>query len=75
MDRAGLKQKVIHESGEFLTVFLFLAPLFGAFSTYRMLLLDQFGEAFFQYGTAFVNALVLSKIILIGGIFAGGQTA
>jgi hypothetical protein len=66
MDRAGLKQKVIHESGEFLTVFLFLAPLFGAFSTYRMLLLNQFREASFQYGTAFINALILSKIILIG---------
>jgi hypothetical protein len=66
MDKAGLKQKVIHELREFLAVFLFLAPLFCAFSAYRMLLLDQFKEESFEYGGAFLNALVLSKIILIG---------
>jgi hypothetical protein len=31
-----------------------------------MLLLDEFEEKYFAYGTALVNALVLSKIILIG---------
>jgi hypothetical protein len=66
MDEPGLKQRILHELGEFLKVFLFLAPLFCAFSTYRMLLLNQFGEKYFAYGTAFVNALILSKIILIG---------
>jgi hypothetical protein len=31
-----------------------------------MLLLEQFEGKYFAYGTAFVNALVLSKIILLG---------
>jgi hypothetical protein len=62
----NLKQRIIHESREFLKVFLFVAPFFCAFATYRMLLLDQFEEKYFAYGTAFVNALVLSKIILLG---------
>jgi len=66
MDKARLKQRIIHELGEYLTVFLFLAPLFGAFSTYRMLLLGQFREGSFEYGTALINALILSKIVLIG---------
>ena len=66
MDEPTLKQRMIHELGEFLKIFLFLAPLFCAFSTYRMLLLDQFGEKYFAYGAALFNALVLSKIILIG---------
>jgi hypothetical protein len=66
MDKAGLKQKAIHEFREYLTVLLFLAPLFGAFSTYRMLLQGRFREGSFEYGTALINALILSKIILVG---------
>jgi len=66
MDKSGLKQKIIHELGEYLTIFLFVAPLFCAFATYRMLLLNQFREKSFEYGTALINALVLSKVILIG---------
>ena len=66
MDKSGLKQKIIHELREYLTIFLFVAPLFCAFATYRMLLLNQFREKSFEYGTAFINALVLSKVILIG---------
>jgi hypothetical protein len=66
MGELSLKQRIIHEAGEFLKVFLFVAPPFCAFSTYRMLLLNQFGEKYFAYGTAFVNAFVLSKIILLG---------
>jgi hypothetical protein len=62
----GLKQRLIHEVWEFLRIFLYLAPFFCAFATYRMLLLDQFKEKYFAYGAAFVNALVLSKIILLG---------
>jgi hypothetical protein len=61
-----LKQRIIQESREFLKVFLFVAPFFCAFATYRMLLLDQFEEKYFAYGTALVSALVLSKIILLG---------
>ena len=64
--KRSLKQRIIHEVGEFLRIFLYLAPFFCAFATYRMLLLDQFEEKYFAYGAALVNALVLSKIILLG---------
>jgi hypothetical protein len=66
MDKARLKHKLLHELVEFLKVFLFLAPLFCAFSTYRMLVLNQFGDRYLAYGAAFFNAFILSKIILIG---------
>jgi hypothetical protein len=62
----NLKQKIIHESREFLKVFLFVAPFFCAFATYRMLLRHEFGNKYFEYGAAMVNALVLSKVILVG---------
>src|SRR5215831_18819582 len=73
MDKAGLKQKAIHELREYLTVLLFLAPLFVAFSTYRMLLQGRFREGSFEYGTALINALILSKIILIGEYLRVGK--
>jgi hypothetical protein len=73
MGELSLKQRIIHEIGEFLKVFLFIAPLFCAFATYRMLLLDQFGQKLFAYGTAFINALLLSKIILVGDYLRLGK--
>jgi hypothetical protein len=66
MDKPKLKQRISHEFGEFVRVFLFLAPLFFAFATYRMAILKDFGGKYFAYGAALVNALLLSKIILIG---------
>ena len=66
MDEPKLKQRIIHELGEFLRIFLFLAPLFSAFATYRMAILEEFGGKYFAYGAALVNALLLSKIILLG---------
>ena len=62
----SLKQRIVRELAEFLRIFLYVAPFFCAFATYRMMLLDQFDAKYFAYGTAFVNALVLSKIILTG---------
>ena len=64
MEKAGLKQRAAHGVREFLAVFLFLAPWFLAFATYRMLLLNRFAEEEFEYGTGLVNALILSKVIL-----------
>jgi beta-phosphoglucomutase family hydrolase len=64
MGKASLIKKVAHGIREFPEVFLFLAPWFLAFSTYRMLLLRRLEP--FEYGTGLLNALVLSKIILTG---------
>jgi beta-phosphoglucomutase family hydrolase len=66
MDKAHLKRRVAYGVREFLAVFLFLAPWFLAFSTYRMLLLNRFVDEQFEYGTGLVNALILSKVILTG---------
>jgi hypothetical protein len=66
MGKPRLKQKVAHKIGEFLSVFLFLAPWFLAFSTYRMLLLNRFSDEPFEYGTGLVNALILAKVIATG---------
>jgi hypothetical protein len=66
IEKACLKRRAAHGVREFLAVFLFLAPWFLAFSTYRMLLLNRFVDEQFEYGTGLVNALILSKVILTG---------
>jgi hypothetical protein len=64
--RAGLKQKAIHELEEFAEIFLYLAFFFCALTTYSMLLLNEFNVSYFKYGFALINALVIAKVILIG---------
>ena len=62
----SLKQKAAHEFTEIAIVFLYLAFIFCALATYSMLLLQQFEISYFNYGAALLNALIITKIILIG---------
>ena len=61
-----MKRGLAHAVREFFGVFLFLAPWFLAFSTYRLLLLRKFTEQPLEFGTGLLNALILSKVILTG---------
>jgi hypothetical protein len=62
---SSLKEKAVYELKEITYVFLFLAFFFCALSTFRMLLLGNF-EIWFIYGTALLNAFLVTKVILIG---------
>jgi hypothetical protein len=73
VDKNVLKQKITHEVEEFLFIFLVTVPIFLGFTTYRMLLVSQYGSKLYYYGIAVVNALVLSKIILIGELGGLGK--
>jgi hypothetical protein len=64
--KTGLKQKVAHEFEELAVIFLYLAFFFCAIATYSMLLLNKFQVSYFTYGAALLNALIISKVILIG---------
>lgn len=63
---ADLKQKAVHEFKQFLAISFYLAFFFCAVATYRMLLLSEFHDAYFNYIASLINALVISKVILIG---------
>jgi len=63
---AKAEQKVKEEFTELAWVFSYLALYFCAVATYSMLLLNKFEVRYFTYGAALINALVLSKVILIG---------
>jgi hypothetical protein len=65
--KAGIKKKIIHETRDMLLIFLYLALFFCSFTTYRGLVSNEFGISAFNYGFALVKALVLAKIILLGG--------
>jgi hypothetical protein len=71
MNKESGKERIVHELREFLTVFLFLAPFFASFATYRIYL--KGGSELLALGLAMVNALVLAKIILIGEIARLGR--
>ncbi len=62
----GMKERMIHDTREVLLTFVYLALFFCCFTTYRKLVSDEFGIAYFHYGFALVKAFVLAKIILLG---------
>jgi hypothetical protein len=64
--KPSLKQKAAHEFEEIAIIFVYLAFFFCALATYSMLLLGQFHISYFTYGAALINALVITKVILIG---------
>jgi hypothetical protein len=64
--QTGLKQKAMHEFRQYVAISLYLAFFFCAVTTYRMVLLKDFQDAYFNYGAALINALVVGKVILIG---------
>ena len=64
--KSDLKQKAAHEFEELAILTSYLALLFCGVATNSMLLLDKFHIAYFAYGTALINALVIAKVILFG---------
>jgi len=61
-----LKQKAKHELREMLELFLYLAFFFVALAIYDMLLLRQYSIEYWSIAFAFINALVITKVIMIG---------
>src|SRR5271165_5614732 len=61
-----LKQKAKHELREMLELSLYLAFFFFALAVYDMLLLDQYDVVNWNFGFALINALVITKVIMIG---------
>jgi len=72
-EKPGMKSKLAHELREMAWIFLYMAVFLCALATYSTLLLREFHVSYFVYGTALLNALILSKIILIGEYFKLGR--
>ncbi len=60
------KEKAKHELKELMTIFVYLAFFFCALVTYSMLLLNEYHIKHWDYAFALINALVITKVIMIG---------
>ena len=56
----------MHELREMVTIFLYLAFFFCALVTYTMLVLKEYHVEYWNYAFALINALVITKVIMIG---------
>jgi magnesium-transporting ATPase (P-type) len=71
--KAEMKQKAKHEMKELIVIFLYLAFFFCALTTYNMVLLREFHEETWNYGFALLNALVITKVVMIGEVAKVGS--
>ena len=62
----NLKQKAKHELREMLELSSYLAFFFFSLAVYDMLLLREYSIDYWKFGFALVNALVITKVIMIG---------
>ncbi len=60
------REKVKHELKEMLVLFLYLAFFFCALITYDMFLLREYHIKSLDYAFAIINALLITKVIMIG---------
>ena len=74
-EHSGLKEKAIEELKVFWIITLYLAVFLGAFTSYRRLILAEFGVAYLHYGIALIEALIIAKVILIGQAVGLGKWA
>ena len=71
--KGNWKQKIFNEMFEYWMNFFFLALMFGAFTTYKRLILAAHDIDYTNYGIAVIQAAVLAKVIMLGGVFRLGR--
>jgi len=70
---SSVKEKVLEELKIYWIITIYLALLFGSFTVYRRLTLAEFGLTYLHYGFAFIEALIIAKVILIGDALRLGR--
>ena len=66
---ASLKERAVEEFKLFWIIALYLWVFLGSFTVYRRLVIAETGTAYLHYGIAVIEALVIAKVVLIGGMF------
>lgn len=72
MKRAGsadLKTRAVEELKTYWVIVFYLWLFLGSFTIYRRLIVAETGASYLHYGIAFIEALVIAKVILIGRLF------
>jgi hypothetical protein len=73
MKSETLTQKARHELIEYALNVAYLAIVFAAFTVYRRLILASYDISYTNYWVALIEALILGKVIMIGGLFRLGH--
>ncbi len=71
--RVGLGERLREEVKLLGFLSLYLGTLLVTFTTYKRLLMTEYGIPFFQYGYSILEALVLAKFILLGRMLRLGE--
>jgi hypothetical protein len=69
----GLKERVRHELIEYAFNVAYLTAVFATFTIYRRLLAAAHDITYTNYWFALIEALILGKVIMIGGMFHLGR--
>jgi len=69
----GWKAKLSHELIEYWINVVYLALVFASFTVYRRLLLAAHDIVYTDYWVALIEALLLGKVIMIGGVLRLGR--
>ena len=67
--QSSLRNRLVDESKQFLMIFLYLSLCLGFMVNYKRAILADYGINYLDYGYAIIEALILSKIILIGHLW------
>jgi hypothetical protein len=70
---AKIKAWLATETKSTVIIFAYLALLLGAFTTYRRVTLAEYHISYFRYGYSLVEALVLTKVIVVGRFLHLGE--
>ena len=68
-----LKKRIVHEVVEYWTNVAYLGLVFAAFTQYRRLVLAAYDITYTNYWVALIEALVLAKVTMIGGVLRLGR--
>lgn len=72
---SSVKDKLVHEWNEMLSVLVFVFPFAISLAVFRRELTHELGGASLRYGLALVNSLVIAKIVLIGEAAGIGKSS
>ncbi len=72
-NKADWKRKIFLEMTAYWINVAYLTILFSVFTSYRRLILAQYDITYENWGISFIKALVLAKVIMIGGLFHFGR--
>ena len=72
-EKTGWKHRLFLEMTAYWINVLYLTILFAVFTSYRRLILAQYNIGYSNWGISLIKALVLAKVVMVGGIFHFGR--